>query len=45
MVTPSVEVAKMGLHLERAMLSVLNTGSKPKPEKKNSKQKTRFSKM
>ena len=34
MVTPSVEVAKMGLHLERAMLSVLNTGSKPKPEKK-----------
>ena len=45
MVTRSVEVVKMGLHLERAMLSVLNTGSKPKPEKKNSKQKTRFSKM
>ena len=34
MVTGSVEVIKMGLHLERTMLPVLNTASKPKPEKK-----------
>ena len=42
--TRLVEVVKMGLHLERAMLPVLsqNTASKPKPEKEEitSKQKT-----
>ena len=49
MVTRSVEVVKMGQHLERAMLPVLpqNTASKPKPGKEEiiSKQKTRFSEM
>ena len=49
MVTRSVEVAKMGLHLERAMLPVLpqNIASKRKPEKEKiiSKQETRFNKM
>ena len=46
MVTRSVEVVKMGLHLERAILPVLpqNIASKPKPEKEKiiSKQKTWF---
>ena len=46
MVTRSVEVVKIGLHLERAILPVLpqNIASKPKPEKEKiiSKQKTRF---
>ena len=46
MVTRSIEVVKMGLHLERAILPVLpqNIASKPKPEKEKiiSKQKTRF---
>ena len=49
MVTRSVEVAKMGLHLERAILPVLpqNIASKRKPEKEKiiSKQETRFNKM
>ena len=49
MVTRSVEVAKMGLHLQRAMLPVLpqNIASKRKPEKEKiiSKQETRFNKM
>ena len=49
MVTFSVEVVKMGLYIERAMLPVLpqNTASKPKPEKEEiiSNQKKRFSKM
>ena len=49
MVTHSVEVVKMWLHLEQAMLPILpqNTASKPKPQKeeKISTQKTRFSKM
>ena len=44
-----VEVVKMGLHLEQAILLVLpqNIASKPKPEKEKiiSKQKTRFNKM
>ena len=36
-VTRSVEVIKIGLHLERAILPVLpeNIASKPKPEKQN----------
>ena len=49
MVTRSVEVAKMRLHLERAILQILtqNIAPKPKPEKEEiiSKQKTRFNKM
>ena len=49
MITRSVEVLKMGLHLERAILPVLpqNIASKSKPGKEEviSKQKTRFNKM
>ena len=49
MVTYLVEVVKMGLHLERAILPVLpqNIASKPRPEKEKiiSKQKTQFNKM
>ena len=49
MVTCLVEVVKMGLHLERAILPVLpqNIASKPKPEKEEiiSKLKTSFNKM
>ena len=49
MVTCSVEVAKIGLHLEWAILPVLpqKSASKPNPEKEKiiSKQKIRFSKM
>ena len=42
MVTRSVEVVKMGLHLERAILPVLpqNIASKPKPEKEKNNFKT-----
>ena len=48
-VTRSIEVVKMGLHLERAILSLLpqNIALKPKPDKEKiiSKQKTQFNKM
>ena len=42
MVTRSVEVVKIGLHLERAILPVLpqNIASKPKPEKEKNNFKT-----
>ena len=41
-VTRSIEVVKMGLHLERAILPVLpqNIASKPKPEKEKNNFKT-----
>ena len=42
MVTHLVEVVKMGLHLEQAILPVLlqNVASKPKPEKEKNNFKT-----
>ena len=42
MVTRLIEVVKMGLHLERAILPVLpqNIASKPKPEKEKNNFKT-----
>ena len=42
MVTRSVEIVKIGLHLERAILPVLpqNIASKPKPEKEKNNFKT-----